>query len=69
MEQYLPIIFWTNIFRKIRAFDYSQLIILIMYTNARFKLIGRTALGRNLPKTIWMTKCFEKISIKIILSI
>ena len=70
MEQYFPIIFWTRIFWKIRSFDYSQHKILIMYTNARFQLIGRTALGPNLPKTIWMTKCFEiTINIKIILSI
>ena len=44
-------IFNTNILKN-RAFDYSQHIMLIMYTDARFHLIGRTALGPNLSKTI-----------------
>ena len=40
IERDMPIIFWTREFWKIRAFDYNQPIILIMYTNARFHSIG-----------------------------
>ena len=32
-----------------------------MYTNARFQLIGRAALGPNLPETNMNDKKFEKI--------
>ena len=43
MEQNLLTIFWTRKFWKIRAFDYNQYIILIMYTNARFQPVGTTS--------------------------
>ena len=39
----LPLTFWTRKFCKIRAFDYNQQIISIMYTNARLQSIGTTS--------------------------
>ena len=38
-----PIIFGAGKFQNIRAFDYKQNIILIMYTNTRFQSIGITS--------------------------
>ena len=43
MELNLPIIFWTRKFWKIRAFDYNEHIVSIMYTNSTFPSIGKTS--------------------------
>ena len=61
MGRNLPVIFWTRKFWKIRAFDYNQHIISMMYTNARFQSIGTTSdFGTTLPKIVWMTKRLKK---------
>ena len=70
MEQNLPIIFWTKIFWKIIAFDYNQHIILTIYTNTRFPSTGTISdFGTKFAQNYMTDKTFEKINIKIAISI
>ena len=70
MEQNLPIIFWTKIFWKIIAFDYNQHIILTIYTNTSFPSTGTISdFGTKFAQNYMTDKTFEKINIKIAISI
>ena len=70
MERNFPIIYWTRKFWKIRALDYNQHIILIMYTNARSQSVGTTSgFGTKFPPKNMTDKNFEKINIKIVINI
>ena len=48
------------------AFDYNQHILLIVYTNARFQSTGTTL---DFVQNYMNDKMFEKINIKIVISI
>ena len=70
MERNLPVIFWTKNFWKIIAFDYNQHIKLTMYTNTRFRSTGATLdFVTKFVQNYMNDKGFEKINIKIVISI
>ena len=70
MELNFPIIFLTRKFWKIRAFGFNQHIVLIMYRNSRFQLIGATSdFGTRFAQIYINHKMFEKINIKIEISV
>ena len=51
------------------AFDCNQKMILIMYTNARFRSTGTTDFGTKFTQNYMNDKTFKKINIKIIITI
>ena len=66
-----PVILGTRTFWKIRAFDYNQYIVLILYTSARFQSIESTSdFETKFYQNHQMNgKTLEKVNIKIVISI